>query len=241
MKNSALIALDDVTAYYGSTKALDKISLTVGEGEIVSLFGPNGAGKSTVLKTIFGLLPMASGKMFFRDQLFNPVSYEMPKKSFALVLQGQKILPGLTARENLEIGGFSIRNNDIINAKIEEMLEIFPMLRKFMNVRAGFLSGGEQQILALARSLIASPKIILLDEPSLGLSPKIAREVFRKIKEINKLNKVSFLVADHNLKLLLSVSHRGYYLENGKIRVYGELEQIFEKHMSKLITKSKLG
>lgn len=231
MKNSALITLEDVTTYYGSTKALDKISLTVGEGEIVSLFGPNGAGKSTVLKTIFGLLPIASGRMLLRNQLFKPVFYNMPKNYFSLVLQGQKVFPGLSARENLEIGGFSIGSNDIVNAKIEEVLEIFPMLKKFMNVRAGFLSGGEQQALALARSLMASPKIILLDEPSIGLSPKIAKEVFHKIKEINKLNRVSFLVADHNLKLLLSVSHRGYYLNNGKVTAHGDLEQIFEKHL----------
>lgn len=237
MKNSALITFDDVTVNYGPVKALDRVNLTVRDGEIVSLFGPNGAGKSTVLKTIFGLLPIVSGKMLLRDQLFNPVSYEMPKNGFALVLQGKKVFSGLSARENLEIGGFSIRSKDIVNAKIEEVLEVFPLLRKLMNIKAGFLSGGEQQMLALARSLIASPKIILLDEPSLGLSPKAAKEVFRKIKEINELNKVSFLIAEHNLKLLFSVSHRGYYLENGKVTTHGDLKQVFEKHLPKCVTK----
>jgi len=239
MRNSALITLDDVTVNYGSTKALDGVSLTVGDGEIVALLGPNGAGKSTVLKTIFGLLPIISGKMLLRNHLYKPISYKMPKNGFALVLQGQKVFPGLSARENLEIGGFSIRSQDIINAKIDEVLGVFPLLRKLMNVKAGFLSGGEQQMLALARSLIASPKIILLDEPSLGLSPKAAKEVFYKIKEINELNNVSFLVAEHNFKLLFSVSHRGYYLENGKITAHGNLEQVFEKHLPKWITKSK--
>ena len=233
MGNSALITLDDVTVNYGSAKALDRISLTVKEGEIVSLLGPNGAGKSTVLKTIFGLLPIASGKMRLRDQLFNPVAYEMTKNGFALVLQGQKVFPGLSTLENLEIGGFSIRSKDIVHAKIKEVLETFPLLRKLMDIKAGFLSGGEQQMLALARSLVANPKIILLDEPSLGLSPKAAKEVFYKIQEINMLNKISFLVAEHNFKLLFQVSRRGYYLENGKVIAHGDLEQVFEKHLSK--------
>jgi len=237
MKNNSLLNLDNVTANYGSFKALDRVSLTVGEGEIALLLGPNGSGKSTVLKTIFGLLPIVSGKISLHGLPFKPVSFEMPMNSFALVLQGQKIFPGLSTHENLEIGGFSIKSKELVDKRISEVLDIFPMLIKLMEIKAGLLSGGEQQMLALARSLIANPKIILLDEPTLGLSPKIAKEVFHKIKEINELNKVSFLIADHNLNLLSFLSRRGYYLESGKVTLCGNLDKIFEKHFLKMIMK----
>ncbi|HKC04557.1 MAG TPA: ABC transporter ATP-binding protein [Patescibacteria group bacterium] len=231
MESNELITLDNIFVDYGSTRALDGVSLAIRNREIVSLLGPNGAGKSTLLKAIFGLLPIVSGKMLLHDLPFSPVSYEMPKNGFALVLQGKKVFSGLSTLENLEIGGFTLKSKDMVNEKIKEVLEIFPSLGRLMNIKAGFLSGGEQQMLALARSLIASPKVILLDEPSLGLSPKIAKEVFRKIKEINELNKVSFLIAEHNFKLLFSVSDRGYYLENGKVVMHGNLEQVIEKHL----------
>jgi len=198
-------------------KALDGVDVSLDEGEIVALMGPNGAGKSTILKAIFGLAPICSGKVLWHEKAILPISYEMVKRGVAFVPQGRRVFTNLTIKENLEIGGFSVKDKKIINQRIERILDIFPDLKKKLKAKSGSLSGGQQQMLAFARGLMTDPKVLLLDEPSLGLAPKIVKEVFAKIKEINERHKTAIMVVEHNIKSLLGIAHRGYVLDKGKV------------------------
>ena len=157
---------------------LNNINLKMYEGEIVALMGPNGAGKSTVLKTIFGLAPVHAGKVLWHEKEIKPVSYEVVQRGIAFVPQGRRVFGNLTVEENLEIGGFIVGNKQELKRRITEVMEIFPVLKQKRTAKAGTLSGGQQQMLALGRALMQTPKLLLLDEPSLGLSPKLQKEVF---------------------------------------------------------------
>lgn len=212
-----LLQLKDVSVHYGGVKALDGVDVELDENEIVVLMGPNGAGKSTILKVIFGLAPIHSGKVLWHEKEISPISHEMVKRGVAFVPQGRRVFKNLTIKENLEIGGFVVKDKKIINQRIERVLEFFPDLKKKLKHKSGSLSGGQQQMLAFARGLMIDPKILLLDEPSLGLAPKIVKEVFAKIKEINERHKTAVMVVEHNIKSLLEIAHRGYVLDKGKI------------------------
>ena len=216
-----MLQLQEISVHYGGVKALDEIDVSLDEGEIVALMGPNGAGKSTVLKVIFGLAPIYSGKVLWREKTIAPIHYEMTKRGVAFVPQGRRVLTNLTIKENLEIGGFIIQDGKIINQRMEEILEIFPDLKNKLKIEAGALSGGQQQMLALGRGLMTDPKVLLLDEPSLGLAPKVVKEVFAKIKEINEKHKTAILVVEHNIKSLFGIVHRAYILDKGKIVAEG--------------------
>ncbi|MBI4034050.1 MAG: ABC transporter ATP-binding protein [Candidatus Brennerbacteria bacterium] len=221
-----LLKLRGISVHYGGVKALDGVDVEIDEGEIVALMGPNGAGKSTVLKTIFGLAPIDSGKIFWHEKPFKPVSYKVAQKGIAFVPQGRRVFTHLTVAENLEIGGFVIKDKKEVSRRVEEAMDIFPVLRSKRKAKAGTLSGGEQQMLALGRGIMTDPKVLLLDEPSLGLAPKIVKEVFEKIREINERHKTAILVVEHNVKSLLGVANRAYVLDKGRVVKTGSSREI---------------
>ncbi len=237
MTKETLLKLDDIHVHYGGVKALDGASVAVDEGEVVALMGPNGAGKSTILKAIFGLAPIESGKVSWENQEFIPVSHEVVKRGIAFVPQGRRVFKYLTVHENLEIGGFDL-SSSARKERIENVLELFPALKAKLKAKSGTLSGGQQQMLAIARGLMTDPKVLLLDEPSLGLAPKIVKEVFAKIKEINQRRKTAVVVVEHNLKSLLEITTRAYVLDKGKIVAQGVPADLFE---SKILEKVFLG
>ena len=212
-----LLRTSDISVRYGGVTALDAVSVSLDEGEVVALMGPNGAGKSTVLKAIFGLAPIESGDVFWYERQFTPVSHSGARRGIAFVPQGRRVFAGMTVEENLEVGGHCIADTRELRTRIESIMEMFPVLRQKRNMPSGTLSGGQQQMLALARGLMIDPKVLLLDEPSLGLAPKVVREVFEKIAEINRNRKTAVMIVEHNIKSLLSIAHRGYVLDKGKI------------------------
>ena len=233
MSNSAgtaekLLSLSDVHVHYGGVKALDGASVSIDEGEVVALMGPNGAGKSTILKTIFGLAPIESGTVAWEGQRFTPVSYEVVKRGISFVPQGRRVFRHLTVYENIEIGGWDVPANER-KERIENVLELFPALRAKLKAKSGTLSGGQQQMLAIARGLMTDPKVLLLDEPSLGLAPKIVKEVFAKVREINQRRKTAIFVVEHNLKSLLEIATRAYVLDKGRVYAEGAPKDIIGK------------
>jgi branched-chain amino acid transport system ATP-binding protein len=181
-----------------------------------------------VLKTIFGLVPLNSGKVLWHGKEIKLASYEIAQKGISFVPQGRRVFNHLTIEENLEIGGFNIRDKNELKKRIAEVMETFSVLKERRKSKAATLSGGQQQMLALARGLITKPKLLLLDEPSLGLSPKIVKEVFMKIKEINEKHKTTILIVEHNIKSLLTIASRGYVIDKGKVVVGGASQKLFE-------------
>jgi branched-chain amino acid transport system ATP-binding protein len=213
----ALLKIEDVSVYYGGVRALDGATISLDEGEIVALMGPNGAGKSTVLKAIFGLAPIKRGKVLWHEKRMKPVPHEVVARGISFVPQGRRVFSHLTVEENLEMGGYTERNKSEVKRRMEEIFETFPMLRPKRKAKSGTLSGGQQQMLAIARGLMTEPKALLLDEPTLGLAPKIVKEVFRKIKDINERHKTAIMVVEHNIKSLLDIVERAYVLDKGKV------------------------
>jgi branched-chain amino acid transport system ATP-binding protein len=239
----ALLKLNDVSVHYGGVKALENVSLSVDEGEIIALMGPNGAGKSTVIKSIFGLAPITHGHVLWHEQKIEPVTHQMAQRGIAYVPQGRQIFTTLTVRENLEMGGAVIKDRALLKKQIEDVLGFFPTLRTKLSAKGRELSGGQQQMLALARGLMTDPKVLLLDEPSLGLAPKIVKEVFTKVKEINERRKTAILIVEHNITSLLDIADRAYILAQGKVVIAenepltllndNRLEEVFlGKHVS---------
>lgn len=223
-----LLSLFNLHVHYGGVKALDGASVSIDEGEVVALMGPNGAGKSTILKAIFGLALIESGRVCWEGREFRPVSHEVVRRGISFVPQGRRVFKHLTVLENLEIGGFAVPKNER-KERIENVLELLPALREKLKVKSGTLSGGQQQMLAIARGLMPDPKVLLLDEPSLGLAPKIVKEVFAKIKEINERRKTAIFVVEHNLRSLLDITTRAYVLDKGKIYAEGDPKEIIAK------------
>lgn len=229
MIKEILLKLENVSVHYGGVKALDNINIAIDEGEIIALMGPNGAGKSTVLKVIFGLATIYTGRVLWHEREVKPViPYEMAKRGVSFVPQGRRVFNHLTVEENLEIGAFVVNDKKELKRRIVEVMDIFPILKQKQKVKAGALSGGEQQMLALARGLMTDPKVLLLDEPSLGLAPKIVKEVFAKIKEINERHNTAILVVEHNIKSILDIAKRAYILDKGKIVAEGSSQEIFK-------------
>lgn len=238
MATETLLQLKNVHVHYGGVKALDGISVGIDEGEIVALMGPNGAGKSTILKAIFGLAPIDSGEVLWEGQSFKPVSYEVVERGVSFVPQGRRVFHSLTVMENLEIGGFNIRSNSERKERIANVLDLFPALKGKLKAKSGTLSGGQQQMLAIARGLMSDPKVLLLDEPSLGLAPKVVKEVFTKIKEINEQRKTAIFIVEHNLKSLLEITKRAYVLDKGKVYAEGNPKDLVE---NKILEKVFMG
>lgn len=231
-----LLTLNNIKVHYGGVKALDGVDVTLDEGEIVALMGPNGAGKSTILKVLFGLAPITAGTIHWHGVPIVPKSFEIVERGIAFVPQGRQLFKSLTVLENIEMGGFSIKSRAVLQNRIKEVLDIFPALRPKLHEPARHLSGGQQQMVAIARGLVSDPKILLLDEPSLGLSPKVVKEVFAKIAEINARRKTAIMIVEHNLHSVLSIAHRAYVLDKGAVAMQdkpatilssGILEKVF--------------
>ena len=212
-----LLQLKNASVHFGGVTALDDVSVQIDEGEIVALMGPNGAGKSTVLKAIFGMVPLSQGEVLWHEQVVMPVAQRMVARGVAYVPQGRQVFKNLTVRENLELGGYALPNRGDIEKNIAEVLAIFPALKDKLHAKAGTLSGGQQQMLTIARGLVSDPRVLLLDEPSLGLSPKIVKEVFALVREINEARKIAVLVVEHSIKSVLEIADRAYVLAHGRI------------------------
>jgi ABC-type branched-subunit amino acid transport system ATPase component len=226
----------EVVSGYGEVEILHGVSIRVEEGEVVTIIGPNGAGKSTLLKTVFGLLPCKRGTVFFDgEDVTGQPPQAMVRKGMSYVPQSENVFPLLTVQENLEMGAF-IRRDDY-RPKMEEVLALFPDVMERRHTRAGKLSGGQRQMLALARALMLDPRILLLDEPSASLAPNMVELVFTKILDINRSG-VSIIMVEQNARESLKLSHRGYVLAMGQNRLEGSGENLLE---SEEVGKTYLG
>lgn len=217
-----LLNIENIYVSYGSIDALKNVSLNIEEGEVVTVLGANGAGKSTLLRCISGLVPLQDGNVFLMDKsLKNTAPYDIVRLGISHSPEGRKVFSTLTVEENLNLGAYvrSKHSQEIRKAK-ERIFELFPILKKRRRQLSGTLSGGEQQMLAMGRALMSNPRILLLDEPSLGLSPLIVKHVFDIIREINSQG-VSILLVEQNARKALGVANRGYVLETGKISISG--------------------
>jgi branched-chain amino acid transport system ATP-binding protein len=213
----ALLALDEVHAYYGNIHALKGISLDVNEGEIVTLIGSNGAGKSTTLKTISGLLRPRSGAIVFGDMPLNGVPpHEIVARGVSQSPEGRRVFARMSVQENLEMGAFRRKRDASLDEDFERVFTLFPRLRERRGQKAGTLSGGEQQMLAIGRALMARPRLLLLDEPSMGLAPVLVELVFDTIRTINEQG-TTILLVEQNAAMALAIAARGYILQTGEI------------------------
>jgi branched-chain amino acid transport system ATP-binding protein len=216
-----MLSLNGVVTYYGNIQALRGISLEVEEGEMVALIGSNGAGKTTTLRTISGLLPVHSGEVRFRGEPIHSIPpFQIIKKGIAHCPEGRRVWPDMTVFENLRMGAYLRRDLFEIRNDLEKMYELFPILRERQSQLAGSLSGGEQQMLAIARALMSKPKLLLLDEPSLGLAPIVVEKVAETIAALNRAG-ATILLVEQNANLALAISSRAYVLQVGKIILSG--------------------
>jgi branched-chain amino acid transport system ATP-binding protein len=213
----SLLELDDVNSYYGNIHALMGISMRVEKGEIVALIGANGAGKTTTLRSISGLLHPRKGKVLLEGKEVGHLpAHTVHKAGLGLVPEGRGIFPGLTVTENLEMGAYIVNDRHEIQRGIDNAFSLFPRLKERAQQKGGTLSGGEQQMLATARGLMSNPKILLMDEPSMGLAPVLVDQIFDIIKELNARG-TTILLVEQNALMALSIAHRGYVLQTGNI------------------------
>lgn len=226
-----LLEVNDVHTYYGNIHALKGISLTVEEGEIVTLIGGNGAGKSTTLKTISGLLQPRHGSVHFDgEDLRNYKAHDLVSKGLAMVPEGRGVFASLTVSENLDMGAYHRRDRRSIAQDMDLSFTLFPRLKERRQQVAGTLSGGEQQMLATARALMARPRLLLMDEPSMGLAPILVESIFDKISEINRSG-TTILLVEQNANVALSIAHRGYVLQTGEIVLADSAENLRHDQM----------
>ena len=219
-----MLTVKDLNVSYGAIHAIHDVSLTVNDGEIVSLIGANGAGKTTILHTITGLKKAQSGSVIYNDKdLLKTEPSKIITLGMAHVPEGRHIFPGMTVEENLEMGAY-IRKDDL-SASMKDVFERFPRLKERRRQLAGTLSGGEQQMLAVGRALMSNPSILLMDEPSMGLSPLLVKEIFEIIKEVHKQG-ITVLLVEQNAKMALSISDRAYVLETGRISMNGPAHEL---------------
>ena len=226
-----LLEVRDLTVYYGTVQALDRISLSVEERKIVAMIGPNGAGKSTALKAICGLIRLngpSTGEIFFQgERIKNTPPYALVEKGISLVPEGRRVFPTMTVLENLEMGAYTADDRKATQEALGRIFELFPILKERRRQRSGTLSSGEQQILAMGRALMLKPKLLLLDEPSLGLSPNYVDAVFEKIREINR-DGTAVLLVEQNARMALEIAHRGYVFDIGNIAFEGAAKDLLK-------------
>jgi len=222
-----MLKLKDVSTFYGNIQALKGISLKVDEGEIITLIGANGAGKSTTLMTICGVVPPRSGQITFKEaSILDKSPNEIVALGISQVPEGRHIFPYLTVMENLDMGAFLRNDKSEIKKDMEYIFELFPILAERRHQAGGTLSGGEQQMLAISRALMARPTLLLMDEPSLGLAPLILGQIFDIIKKINSENKTTIFLVEQNANQALKIAHRGYVMENGKITLSDSADKL---------------
>jgi branched-chain amino acid transport system ATP-binding protein len=234
----ASLAVNDIHAYYGHIHALQGVSITVESGEIVTLIGANGAGKSTTLKTIAGFLRPRPGSVLLEGRPIQGLApHDITRRGVCLVPEGRRIFPRMTVLENLEMGAFSRGDAAQIQDDLDRVCTLFPRLKERLTQTAGTLSGGEQQMLAIGRGLMARPKIMLLDEPSMGLAPVLVELIFKTVQEINAQG-VTILLVEQNALMALGIARRGYVMETGRIVLTDQAERL---RQSDLVRKSYLG
>ena len=223
-----MLKVTNINVHYGVIHALKGVSFELEEGEIVALIGANGAGKSTLLNTISGILPATSGKVeYLEEDITNMAPQMVVRKGIVQVPEGRKIFTSMTVMENLEMGAYSLDDRKQIYEKIDEMFQKFPILGKRSKQLGGTLSGGEQQMLAIARGLMAKPKLILLDEPSMGLAPILVEQIFDTIQDINQ-HGTSVLLVEQNAQMALSIANRAYVLETGRVILEGSAKKLMK-------------
>ena len=221
-----MLQIEGLNTYYGYIHALKGIDMTVTEGEIVSLIGSNGAGKTTTLGSIAGLVPSSSGKIVFEGKdITNNPPHQLVHLGISLSPEGREVFPALTVEENLRLGAYTKKNKAEIAESFARVYDLFPRLKERIVQQAGTLSGGEQQMLAIGRALMSQPKLLLLDEPSLGLAPNLVQMIFTLITDINKQG-TTILLIEQNANMALSVSHRAYVLETGNITLAGDAKEL---------------
>lgn len=224
-----LLEVKDLTVHYGTVRALEKVAFGVSRGEIVAMIGPNGAGKSTALKAVCGLLKLTAGEIFFLGDKINGLRPdELVRKGLSLIPEGRRLFPTMTVLENLEMGAF-VGDGRGIGEELERVLALFPHLKDRLQRRAGVLSTGEQQMLAIGRALMLKPKLLLADEPSLGLSPNYVDLISEKLTEIHRSG-VSVLLVEQNVQMALEIAHRGYVFRIGEIVLQGRASELMENN-----------
>lgn len=235
---AAMLEMKDVNVFYGNIHAIQDINLTVNQGEVVTLIGANGAGKSTTLRTISGLLKPKSGEIFFEGQpIGGRPAQDIVKAGISQVPEGRRIFANMTVLENLELGAYTRTDKDGIAADMEIVFGRFPRLKERLQQEAGTLSGGEQQMLAMGRALMSRPRLLLLDEPSMGLAPILIKEIFSIISDINATG-TTILLVEQNANMALKVAHRAYVLETGRITMSGDADELAS---SDAVRKAYLG
>ena len=233
-----MLEVKNLSVHYGMIQAVRNVDFTVNEGEIVSLIGANGAGKSTILKTLSGLIHPSEGEIVYvGENIASTSAKKIVEKGLVQVPEGRHVFPGLTVKENLELGAFLRKDKEGIQKDMEDVFERFPILKERKDQDAQTLSGGEQQMLAMGRALMSRPKLLLLDEPSMGLAPIFIREIFKIIQEIQKTG-TTVLLIEQNAKMALSISNRAYVLETGSVVLSGTGQELLE---SDEIQKAYLG
>lgn len=233
-----MLEVKNLSVHYGMIQAVRNVDFKVNEGEIVSLIGANGAGKSTILKTLSGLIHPSEGEIvYLGENIASTSAKKIVEKGLVQVPEGRHVFPGLTVKENLELGAFLRKDKEAIQKDMEDVFERFPILKERKDQDAQTLSGGEQQMLAMGRALMSRPKLLLLDEPSMGLAPIFIREIFKIIQEIQKIG-TTVLLIEQNAKMALSISNRAYVLETGSVVLSGTGQELLE---SDEIQKAYLG
>jgi branched-chain amino acid transport system ATP-binding protein len=212
---------------YGKSEVLRGVSLDVKKGQIVTIIGPNGAGKTTLFRTIFGLLPVRKGELLFEEEDLSRLRpLARLRKGIALVPQGRMVFPYLTVLENMEMGAYTVADATQIRERMEECYRLFPVLRERRSQRAGTLSGGEQQMLVIARALMSKPRFLMLDEPSLGIAPRLVKEIFKTIHTINQNADTTIALVEQNASIALKVAHFGYVIEGGQVKMSGPTQEL---------------
>lgn len=228
-----MLILENVITHYGDVQALQNVSFKVEEGQIVSIIGSNGSGKSTTLNTISGVLRCSSGTIIFNDKRVNQTPpHQIVEAGIVQVPEGRRLFPYMTVYENLKLGSFNSRGRTALKESTQEAFNYFPILAERRNQMAGTLSGGEQQMLAIGRGLMAKPKLLMLDEPSLGLAPLVVEQVFETVKRIN-LQKITILLVEQDVFQALALAHWAYVLENGSITMEGGAEELLNNPLVK--------
>ena len=213
----------------------------INEGETIVLLGPNGAGKSTLLKTMFGMTPVSSGEVLWRGKKVARSANTMLELGVSFVSQDKRVFPSLSVLENIELGGLGLKDRTILKERLAEVLSIFPDLKTRLNRRAGKLSGGQQQMVAIARGLMARPRVLLLDEPSVGLSPKILKDVLAVVKKISQDHRMAVVIVEHNIKSALEIADRAYILDKGKIVFEGPAKKVLSTNIFEKVLMNKYG